>query len=97
MILSTDSSTRCSYLGHFSAQARKNEKKSSPKKTYISGNGTFLPQKKLNKTFQKFFTVVKLAVKFFFISALTLSQLVLYFSNKSLSSIKKYIHLVCPS
>ena len=32
----------------------------------------------------------------FLISAQTLYQLVLYFSNKSSSSIKKYIYLVCP-
>ena len=44
--------------------------------------------------FQKNFMTDSLTSKFYFISALTLSQIVLYFSNKSSSSIKKYIHLV---
>ena len=47
--------------------------------------------------FQKFFIVHRQAVKFFFVSMLTLFQIVLCFFNKSSSSIKKYIHLVCPS
>ena len=33
----------------------------------------------------------------FYISVLTLSQIVLYFSNKLSSLIKKCIHLICPS
>ena len=40
--------------------------------------------------FEKFFIVDR----FFFTSALTVSQ-VIYFCNNSSSSIKKYIHLVC--
>ena len=48
-------------------------------------------------SFQKIFMKNRVAIKFFFfLSALTLSQIVLYFFNKSSSSIKKYIHLVCP-
>ena len=47
--------------------------------------------------FQNFFAVERLAIKFYFISVLTLSEIVLYFSNKPLSSIKKHTHLVFPS
>ena len=46
---------------------------------------------------QKFFIADMLAIKFFFISVLTLSQIVLHFSSNLSPSIKKYIHLVCPS
>ena len=34
---------------------------------------------------------------YFLISEMTLSQILLYFSNKLSSSMKKYIHLFCPS
>ena len=46
---------------------------------------------------KKFFIADMLAIKFFFISALTLLQIVLHFSSNLSPSMKKYIHLVCPS
>ena len=54
---------------------------------------TFIPMR-FYFGFQKNFMTDSLTSKFYFISALTLSQIVLYFSHKSSSSIKKYIHLV---
>ena len=48
------SSNICSYLGHFQTQVRKNKKICHEKNSYISGNGTFLPQNKLPKFFKTF-------------------------------------------